>query len=285
MRPASISKWDKLNLAWGGPHASSRGQAHGTDVLRCAARIESFELATRQIEDRGTGSPLVRAALAQLGEEYQRRAGYWSARRVSEDHPPAVAFIIGVVGLVLPLVLIASVLLTMPARSDLGGAGRWERLWPVLLMSVPLAVPSGWLLVRALWKGGHWGVLGGLCLSLAVALPVAVARIEVLAPLRGPLVWTIATSLAVVGAWTIWNWLQRGNKREVTLPESIRARICPDCGLRLDTAAPAIKRELMGGVDIGPRSCPRCASPWPLVPPPAGLIDREMTEVEQRSIA
>ncbi len=53
------------------------------------------------------------------------------------------------------------------------------------------------------------------------------------------------------------------------LPPSWRAHITPQTQAQL-----LIQRRLgllpehTGGVDVGPRACPECGVPWPLVPPP-----------------
>ncbi|CAG1005443.1 hypothetical protein PHYC_03231 [Phycisphaerales bacterium] len=45
-------------------------------------------------------------------------------------------------------------------------------------------------------------------------------------------------------------------------------RICPDCGYRLFDLRCEINLDEIHGLWIGPRACPECGSPWPMVPPP-----------------
>ena len=46
----------------------------------------------------------------------------------------------------------------------------------------------------------------------------------------------------------------------------LEQRLCPDCGYDLNGVPPAFEKDERG--IIGPKICPECASPWPLVPPP-----------------
>jgi hypothetical protein len=288
MAHGAVNRWDELELDYADARLVASGEV-ATSRQRCAARTEAFELACRQIEERGSAAPLTRATLAQLGQEYVRRTQHWSRRTVSRDHPPVAAFVIGAVGLALPVVLIAAMGMGHE-RSSLGGhqvehhAG-WERLWPVALMSAPVALPCGWLLLRSIWAGSGAGgrarvrqvatVVGGLaCMGAAVAVPVMVGRVAALADARWWPAALISLALGLVGVTLLRRWAQGAGQREMALPETLLARQCPDCAERLDGASPAIKRELVGGVDIGPRACPHCASPWPLVPPPVGVVDR-----------
>lgn len=50
------------------------------------------------------------------------------------------------------------------------------------------------------------------------------------------------------------------------LRRTLRDRCCPDCGYDLVTVKPAFEPSMLHV--IGPRACPECGSPWPLVPPP-----------------
>ncbi len=54
------------------------------------------------------------------------------------------------------------------------------------------------------------------------------------------------------------------------LGASLEKRECPDCGYGL-TGVPSALGATAMNVDVGPRQCPECVSPWPLVPPPAEL--------------
>jgi hypothetical protein len=49
--------------------------------------------------------------------------------------------------------------------------------------------------------------------------------------------------------------------------ERFANRCCVDCNHDLSKAASALPVEPMEGTNIGPRACPNCGTPWPLVPP------------------
>jgi hypothetical protein len=59
-------------------------------------------------------------------------------------------------------------------------------------------------------------------------------------------------------------WLGFGTT--AALQRTLRNRCCPDCGYDLVTVKPAFEPSMLHV--IGPRACPECGSPWPLVPPP-----------------
>lgn len=44
-------------------------------------------------------------------------------------------------------------------------------------------------------------------------------------------------------------------------------RRCVDCNHDLRGVASAFPADQMEGTNIGPRACPKCGTPWPLVPP------------------
>lgn len=50
--------------------------------------------------------------------------------------------------------------------------------------------------------------------------------------------------------------------------EVLSRRICPDCGYRLGDLRCEINPDEVHGLWIGPRACPECGSPWPMIPPP-----------------
>jgi hypothetical protein len=43
---------------------------------------------------------------------------------------------------------------------------------------------------------------------------------------------------------------------------------CPDCGYELGGTKGFVLSDAAGDLNIGPRRCPECGSPWPLLPPP-----------------
>lgn len=68
----------------------------------------------------------------------------------------------------------------------------------------------------------------------------------------------VALSLALIGRDRVHRFIH-----------AIDHRRCPDCGYDLTGAPPAIDPTRLAGADVGPRLCPECGSPWPLLPPPA----------------
>lgn len=56
----------------------------------------------------------------------------------------------------------------------------------------------------------------------------------------------------------------RTRARRARLTRSLRDRACPDCNYNLAGAPEGLPGSL-----AGPRTCPECGAPWPLVPPPA----------------
>lgn len=59
-------------------------------------------------------------------------------------------------------------------------------------------------------------------------------------------------------------WLGFGTT--AMLRRALRDRCCPDCGYELLNTKPALEPSVLRVV--GPKVCPECGSPWPLVPPP-----------------
>lgn len=110
---------------------------------------------------------------------------------------------------------------------------------------------------------------------LQILLPVALAACILLgylsAVLSGPVrlvpafltLFTIfSTAVLTVRLLLLHHPLSR-------LIDAIDHRRCPDCGYDLTGAPPAIDPTRLAGADVGPRLCPECGSPWPLLPPPA----------------
>lgn len=50
-------------------------------------------------------------------------------------------------------------------------------------------------------------------------------------------------------------------------PRFAYTRDCPHCTYDLEGCPPGIAVEDNYGLDIGPRACPECGCPWPLIPP------------------
>lgn len=61
-------------------------------------------------------------------------------------------------------------------------------------------------------------------------------------------------------------WIVRFRRRR-RCRAAMSHRQCPDCGQDLTGCPPAIKPAYMDSMDVGPRVCPECAAPWPLLPP------------------
>lgn len=59
-------------------------------------------------------------------------------------------------------------------------------------------------------------------------------------------------------------WLGFGTTAR--LRRTLRDRSCPDCDYGLASTKPAFEPALLR--IVGPKACPECGSPWPLVPPP-----------------
>jgi hypothetical protein len=47
---------------------------------------------------------------------------------------------------------------------------------------------------------------------------------------------------------------------------------CAQCGLDVRPFPSALPAGLLDGIIVGPRACPGCNSPWPLLPPPADAM-------------
>jgi hypothetical protein len=219
-------------------------------------------------------SPLVRANLEQLGHEYTRRVEHWSKRRVlGERAPPQAMMIIAAVGLVGPLALASAVGVSEGLASLRG--------WPMVMVTAPLALPSAWYLARSMWQWLRWGGLGVVSVILGL----------ILLGLRPPTGWAawlgavpwgewsergVAVALILLGMLVMRHFIKRRRERfaSTNLITSMVSRTCPDCGAHLMDAPPGIKRDLVAGFDIGPRACPSCLAPWPLLPPPVGLRER-----------
>lgn len=63
-------------------------------------------------------------------------------------------------------------------------------------------------------------------------------------------------------------WMLRYRRRR-RCRAAINHKLCPDCCYNLDGIPDAIDPEQLNGQHCGPQRCPECASPWPMLPPPA----------------
>jgi hypothetical protein len=113
--------------------------------------------------------------------------------------------------------------------------------------------------------------------------PFALASVVIADPRAASLRWWPAALLAAPMLLPI-TWTGLGAVARLAAPQpnpgvSLRSRRCPDCGTPLEEAAHAIHPNLVEGASFGPRACPRCRRPWPLVPPPADavVIDEAVT--------
>ncbi len=95
-----------------------------------------------------------------------------------------------------------------------------------------------------------------------------------LATLLGTLMWLWIgweVLLVLVGIGLLLGYVVQHPKRvanECVL--SIQGFRCPDCNYPLNTVLPAFTGPARG---CGPKACPECGSPWPLVPPPVAPGD------------
>lgn len=64
-----------------------------------------------------------------------------------------------------------------------------------------------------------------------------------------------------LGLWLAGRVLRR-------LDRSAREPVCPDCEYDLSGVPGAFDVKATANVPVGPRRCPECGCPWPLVPPP-----------------
>ena len=60
---------------------------------------------------------------------------------------------------------------------------------------------------------------------------------------------------------------QSGDEAVDRAMERFARRHCVDCNHDLSKAPSALPTEPMDGTNVGPRACPKCGTPWPLVPP------------------
>jgi hypothetical protein len=63
----------------------------------------------------------------------------------------------------------------------------------------------------------------------------------------------------------------RGRRQNLaaSLMDAIEHRACPACGYDLNGSPDGIEPDLVLDTRTGPRVCPECGTPWPLLPPPA----------------
>jgi hypothetical protein len=131
----AFTRWDLLPVAYPGLHEGVRGRSAADCLLRCVARIEPYELASRAIRDRGQNDPAVTRLLSGLNGDYRARCRTWAAEvGPGPDVPgPGFAFALALLGVVGPLTL-AAFIAADPRMTPLRG-------WPVFLMTAPLVVP------------------------------------------------------------------------------------------------------------------------------------------------
>lgn len=74
------------------------------------------------------------------------------------------------------------------------------------------------------------------------------------------LVWSGLLVGALARSWTAMELVKRARA-------SLRLGRCPDCGYDLAGVPGVSVRDGERAVSIGPRRCPECGAPWPLLPP------------------
>lgn len=80
----------------------------------------------------------------------------------------------------------------------------------------------------------------------------------------GLLVLGIVMAIVAVLIYALVRW-RRGRR---TPAEKLKESICMDCGYSLAETKPAIAAKDLDGLWVGPRACPECGAPWPMLPPP-----------------
>lgn len=142
MEPDGYTTWDRLTLAYPRLHEGVRGTSAPDCLLRCVARVEPYELASRAIKDRGPAAPAAQRALAGLADDYRARCKIWaSVAKEPLPRPIGQSLLIVACGLVGPLAL-AAVVATDSRLTSL----RW---WPAGLMAAPLLLPLTWTALSA----------------------------------------------------------------------------------------------------------------------------------------
>ncbi|HZW06663.1 MAG TPA: hypothetical protein VFF65_06030 [Phycisphaerales bacterium] len=103
--------------------------------------------------------------------------------------------------------------------------------------------------------------------------PFVLVSVIVADPRLAPLKWwpaaLLAAPLALPMMWTAAESVARIAVPRPALKTALRDRRCPDCAASLSAVPDAINPSLVEDAAIGPRACPRCRRPWPLLPPPA----------------
>ena len=103
--------------------------------------------------------------------------------------------------------------------------------------------------------------------------PFALVSVVVSDPRLAPLRWWPVALLAAPLLLPL-TWSTLGAVAGIAIPRpstarALRERCCPDCAAPLADEPQAIDPALVEGASFGPRACPRCRRPWPLLPPPA----------------
>lgn len=106
--------------------------------------------------------------------------------------------------------------------------------------------------------------------------PFALASVVISDPRLASLRWWPAALLAAPILLPLtWTTLTTATRLAVPRPSlggALRDRCCPDCAAPLIGVACAIDPSLVEGAILGPRGCPRCRRPWPLLPPPSEAL-------------
>lgn len=197
-------------------------------------------------------------------------------RLMSRLVPAAVS--LGAIGLtwLLSLAVLAGIALRLPDRDLLPlrrvrtvGARPWE---PDAGAEM-LRRRAFWSETLRRWRSGalerrHWSVDPRPVLLQTLLGLLLVGTLMLCAVMKPP----IGVFLAVAGLVSIVEAVGikrcRGFLRD-RIAGAVECRACPDCGYSLEGAADRPTDAAALAAWPGPRRCPECGAPWPLIPPPA----------------
>lgn len=71
----------------------------------------------------------------------------------------------------------------------------------------------------------------------------------------------------IVSLIALFVWNVRRSRKSSAVVHSLETATCPACEWNL-SACDVVPAESTSGERLGPRTCPGCGTPWPLIPPP-----------------
>lgn len=108
--------------------------------------------------------------------------------------------------------------------------------------------------------GVRWASAASFAVSASVLVVIgALATLAILG--EG---WLLPVFAAILFA-ICWGTRARFG-RQRRLHRTLTSGACPDCAYDLTGSLPAIEPSIFGGQSVGPRTCPECGVPWPLLP-------------------